>query len=50
MTPIRRRNHLLAIFYYQTAEGRQRRVRIAIEDALRVAKRGASDRDGKNSE
>jgi uncharacterized protein YdeI (YjbR/CyaY-like superfamily) len=39
MTRIRRRNHLLGIFYYQTAEGRQRRVRAAIEDALKVAKR-----------
>jgi uncharacterized protein YdeI (YjbR/CyaY-like superfamily) len=50
MTPICRRNHLLAIFYYQTAEGRERRVRIAVEDALKVAKRGAIGRDGKNSE
>ena len=39
MTPIRRRNHLFAIFYYQTAEGREKRARIAIEDALKVAKR-----------
>jgi uncharacterized protein YdeI (YjbR/CyaY-like superfamily) len=39
MTPIRRRNHLLAIFYYQTAEGRERRVRAAVEDALKVARR-----------
>jgi uncharacterized protein YdeI (YjbR/CyaY-like superfamily) len=39
MTPIRRRNHLLAIFYYQTSEGRARRAGEAIEDALRVAKR-----------
>jgi uncharacterized protein YdeI (YjbR/CyaY-like superfamily) len=39
MTPIRRRNHLFAIFYYQTAEGRERRVRIALEDAIKVAKR-----------
>lgn len=50
MTPIRRRNHLLAIFYYQTAEGRERRVRIAIEDALSAAKRGANPRDRKISE
>jgi uncharacterized protein YdeI (YjbR/CyaY-like superfamily) len=46
MTPIRRRNHLFGIFYYQTAEGRERRVRVAIEDALKVAKR--LDRGGKN--
>jgi uncharacterized protein YdeI (YjbR/CyaY-like superfamily) len=39
MTPIRRRNHLFGIFYYQTAEGRERRVCVAIEDALKVAKR-----------
>jgi uncharacterized protein YdeI (YjbR/CyaY-like superfamily) len=39
MTPIKRRNHLLAIFYYQTAEGRERRLRTAIEDALKAAKR-----------
>src|SRR5579863_8705967 len=39
MTPIRRRNHLFGIFYYQTSEGRERRVRVAIEDALKVAKR-----------
>ncbi len=39
MTPIQRRNHLFAIFYYQTAEGRERRVRTAIEYALKVAKR-----------
>lgn len=39
MTPVRRRNHLFAIFYYQTAEGRERRTRIALEDALKVAKR-----------
>jgi uncharacterized protein YdeI (YjbR/CyaY-like superfamily) len=39
MTPIRRRNHLFGIFYYQTAEARERRVRVAIEDALKTAKR-----------
>jgi uncharacterized protein YdeI (YjbR/CyaY-like superfamily) len=49
MTPIRRRNHLLAIFYYRTSEGRERRTRIAIEDALKVAKRCAPGRDRKNS-
>jgi uncharacterized protein YdeI (YjbR/CyaY-like superfamily) len=47
MTPTRRRNHLLAIFYYQSVEGRERRVTVAIEDALKVAKRarnGSSER------
>jgi uncharacterized protein YdeI (YjbR/CyaY-like superfamily) len=39
MTPVRRRNHLFAIFYYQTAEGRERRLRTALEDALKVARR-----------
>jgi len=39
MTPIRRRNHLFAIFYYQTAEGREKRTLTALEDALKVAKR-----------
>ena len=39
MTPIRRRNHLFAIFYYQTAEARERRARFALDDALKVAKR-----------
>ncbi len=39
MTPVRRRNHLLAIFYYQTAAGRERRAGQAIEDALKVAKK-----------
>jgi uncharacterized protein YdeI (YjbR/CyaY-like superfamily) len=39
MTRIKKRNHLLGIFYYQTSEGRERRVRAAIEDALKVGKR-----------
>jgi uncharacterized protein YdeI (YjbR/CyaY-like superfamily) len=39
MAPARKRNHLLAIFYYQTAEGRARRAAKAVEDALAVAKR-----------
>jgi uncharacterized protein YdeI (YjbR/CyaY-like superfamily) len=39
MTPIRRRNHLFAIFYYRTAEGRARRVETVLEDALKLAKR-----------
>jgi uncharacterized protein YdeI (YjbR/CyaY-like superfamily) len=43
MTPISRRNHLFAIFYYQTAESRERRVRVAIEDALKVARRLGRD-------
>jgi hypothetical protein len=39
MTRIKKRNHLLGIFYYQSTEGRERRLRAAIEDALKVAKR-----------
>lgn len=39
MTPIKRRNHLLGIFYRQTAQAREQRARGAIEDALCVAKR-----------
>jgi|CZKL01.1.fsa_nt_gi uncharacterized protein YdeI (YjbR/CyaY-like superfamily) len=39
MTPARRRNHLISIFYRQTTEGRERRVAEAIEDAMTVAKR-----------
>ena len=39
MTPIKRRNHLLGIFYRQTVEGREQRTQQAIDDALRVAKR-----------
>src|SRR5579859_3567136 len=39
MTPVRRRNHLLSIFHYQTAEARERRARTAVEDAIKVARR-----------
>jgi uncharacterized protein YdeI (YjbR/CyaY-like superfamily) len=39
MTPLKRRYHLLAIFYRQTAQAREQRTRGAIEDALCVAKR-----------
>ncbi len=38
LTPTQRRNHLLGIFYYETAEARERRAAKAIEDALRAAK------------
>ena len=41
MTPTQRRNHLLGIFYYQTAEARERRAAKAVEEALRVARRGS---------
>jgi len=39
MTPVRRRNHLLSIFHYKTSEGREKRTRIALEDALKLARR-----------
>ncbi len=39
MTPTQRRNHLLGIFYYETAEARERRAAKAVEEALRVARR-----------
>jgi uncharacterized protein YdeI (YjbR/CyaY-like superfamily) len=42
MTPVKRRNHLLGIFYCQTAEGRERRAHRTIEDALRVAMRNSA--------
>jgi len=42
MTPVQRRNHLLGIFYYETADARERRADKAVEEALRVAKKGRS--------
>jgi hypothetical protein len=42
MTPVQRRNHLLGIFYPETADARERRAGKAVEEALRVAKRGRS--------
>jgi uncharacterized protein YdeI (YjbR/CyaY-like superfamily) len=39
LTPRQRRNHLLGIFYYETAEARERRAQKAIDDALRAARR-----------
>ena len=41
MTPIQRRSQLLAIFYYRTVDARERRAAKAVEEALRVARRGA---------
>jgi len=37
MTPVQRRNHLLSIFYNQSADARERRAAKAVEEALRVA-------------
>jgi uncharacterized protein YdeI (YjbR/CyaY-like superfamily) len=50
MTPIRRRNHLFAIFYYQSAEARERRAGVAVEDALKVARRLQSASRSRNLE
>ena len=41
MTPTQRRMHLLGIFYYQTAQGRENRARKAIEEAVRLARKKA---------
>jgi uncharacterized protein YdeI (YjbR/CyaY-like superfamily) len=41
LTPTQRRNHLLGIFYYETAEGRERRAAKSIEAAMkRQGRRG----------
>jgi len=40
MTPAQRRSHLLGIFHYRGAEAREKRAAKAVEEALRVAKRG----------
>jgi uncharacterized protein YdeI (YjbR/CyaY-like superfamily) len=44
MTEAQRRGHLLGIFYYRTAAGRENRAAKAVDEALRVArkKRGTS--------
>jgi uncharacterized protein YdeI (YjbR/CyaY-like superfamily) len=39
MTSLQRRNRLLAIFYYQSPEARERRAAKVVEEALRVAKK-----------
>ena len=39
LTATQRRNHLLGIFYYETAEARERRAAKAIDDALRAARK-----------
>jgi uncharacterized protein YdeI (YjbR/CyaY-like superfamily) len=40
LTPAQRRGHLLGIFYYRTAEAREKRTQAAIADALSRIKRG----------
>jgi uncharacterized protein YdeI (YjbR/CyaY-like superfamily) len=39
MTPVQRRSALLAIFYYESADARERRAAKVIEDALKRAKK-----------
>lgn len=39
MTPTQRRQSLLAIFYYESADARERRAAKVVENALKVAKR-----------
>jgi uncharacterized protein YdeI (YjbR/CyaY-like superfamily) len=47
MTLVQRRGHLLGIFGYQSTESRERRAAKAIEEALRVAKRGLEGKTGR---
>jgi uncharacterized protein YdeI (YjbR/CyaY-like superfamily) len=51
LTPAQRRNHLLGIFYYESAEARERRATKAIDDALRAARRksGTQHKEETNS-
>jgi uncharacterized protein YdeI (YjbR/CyaY-like superfamily) len=42
LTPAQRRNHLLGIFYYETADGRERRATKAIEEAVKRQGLGSS--------
>ena len=46
-TAAQRRNHLLGIFYYESAEARQRRAAKAIDDALRASKRKTTRKTGR---
>jgi uncharacterized protein YdeI (YjbR/CyaY-like superfamily) len=46
LTPAQRRNHLLGIFYYESAEARERRATKAIDDALRASKRKSKRKTG----
>ncbi|GGH13401.1 YdeI/OmpD-associated family protein [Silvibacterium dinghuense] len=40
MTPAQRRGHLWGIFYYKSPESRQKRAQKAIDEAVRIAKKG----------
>jgi uncharacterized protein YdeI (YjbR/CyaY-like superfamily) len=39
MTKVQRRSNLLAVFYYQSPEAREKRVRKLVEDCLKVARK-----------
>ena len=45
MTPTQRRNHLMGIFYYQTADARERRAAKAVEEALSVFRKKNAEND-----
>jgi len=45
MTPTQRRNHLLGIFYYQTADARERRAAKAVEEAMRLSRKNSAKQD-----
>ncbi|MGB8032122.1 MAG: YdeI/OmpD-associated family protein [Terracidiphilus sp.] len=49
LTPNQRRNHLLGIFYYETAEARERRAAKAIEAALHAVRRKSGTSRDKES-
>jgi hypothetical protein len=49
LTPAQRRNHLLGIFYYETADGRERRAAKAVEEALGKAGSEGARRQGVGS-
>jgi hypothetical protein len=48
-TPTRRRNHLLGIFYYETADARERRAAKAIQAAIQAAQRKSGPPRGEES-
>jgi uncharacterized protein YdeI (YjbR/CyaY-like superfamily) len=39
MTKVQRRSNLMAVFYYQSPEAREKRVRKVVEDCLKAANR-----------
>lgn len=47
LTAAQRRGHLMGIFYYQSAEGRENRAAKAVEEALRAARKKSGDRSAR---